>query len=420
MELDQKIPYRIDLVDQVVEKHRLGRPLAGVTALLIQHQLGHNFVLAKALIDLGLDPKNLFWIDIPYTSNAILRKTLANLKIPPQNFFVHNFRVLDFYAPYQRQRINKVVKQFLENSPDKLIVLDDGAYFLESVTCFDHRIQDVAIIEQTTRGLIKIRENSALRYASTKIPIINVAGSSPKRNFEPPFIGMSVCAALEKKLASRFKNSHGERVLILGYGSIGKQVTRFVEEHLGFSIKKIHIHDPRLKSLSGVFDRYQRWDKGDFKIRFDLVIGCSGRSSFGIGDYVYLNDGAVLVSASSGSVELSRREFIELADVSDIDDIWIDRKSLNERNIHSDIHIRFPQREVVFFNAGFPANFDGRLNCVPTHYIQPTVAMMVWASIQAINVKETGLILLDNSFCNWLDTEFRKILGKDVKILENY
>jgi len=58
------------------------------------------------------------------------------------------------------------------------------------------------------------------------------------------------------------------------------------------------------------------WNRSDLTTRFGVVVGCSGRSSFAIGDYVYLADKAVLASASSGSVELSRQDFIDLADMS--------------------------------------------------------------------------------------------------------
>jgi hypothetical protein len=144
------------------------------------------------------------------------------------------------------------------------------------------------------------------------------------------------------------------------------------------------------------------------------VIGCSGRASFTIHDYVYLVDGAVLASASSGSVELSREDFIELADSSKIDDIKILRRGLDEQDVHSDLRFRLVDREVTFLNGGFPVNFDGRVNCVPVRYMQPTATMMVSASVQAISCSAKGLVELDPSFCAWLDQEFRTELGYDA------
>ena len=79
------------------------------------------------------------------------------------------------------------------------------------------------------------------------------------------------------------------------------------------------------------------WIRGDRSFRFRLVIGCSGRASFRIGDYVLLEDGAYLASATSGTVELSREDFIELAEANPHDDIWIVRDGLDETALHSDL-----------------------------------------------------------------------------------
>jgi hypothetical protein len=121
-----------------------------------------------------------------------------------------------------------------------------------------------------------------------------------------------------------------------------------------------------------------------------------------------------LASASSGSVELSREDFIELADSSKIDDIKILRRELDEEDIHSDLRFRMVDREVTFLNGGFPVNFDGRINCVPTRYMQPTATMMVSASVQAISSSAKGVVELDPDFCTWIDREFRAELGDDA------
>jgi hypothetical protein len=55
----------------------------------------------------------------------------------------------------------------------------------------------------------------------------------------------------------------------------------------------------------------------------------------------------------------------------------------------------------------FPVNFDGRVNCVPAHYIQPTPTMMCAAAVQAVRSTRKGLLPLDPAFGRWLDAEFR-------------
>jgi hypothetical protein len=88
------------------------------------------------------------------------------------------------------------------------------------------------------------------------------------------------------------------------------------------------------------------------------------------------------------------------------------------RVIHSDIPVHFPGRNVTFVNGGFPVIFSGKINCVPAKYIQPTVAMMVRAAIQAVETDRKGLIPLDEEFCKQLDKDFRNFLGEQATILD--
>src|SRR5262249_6663488 len=103
--------------------------------------------------------------------------------------------------------------------------------------------------------------------------------------------------------------------------------------------------------------------------------------SFHSGDYVFLEDGAVLASATSGTVELSREDSIELADAVPDDDILIDRTDLNEEHVHSELDFHFVDRDATFLNGGFPANFDGRVNCIPPTTSSRTPTMMCAAAV---------------------------------------
>ena len=414
-DIQQVIPEQQPIVQGLVDQFSGRKPFEGITALFIQHQLGNHVFQAKAFIDLGLDPKKLYWLDIPYTSNRIVRDALLDLGIPIDNFITHNMKLLDFYAIEQRSRVHDIVAKLLGIKPDNLLVLDDGAYFLESIMCFEADFPNLAIVEQTTRGLIKIEGNASLRHEALQVPIINVANSLPKNVLEPPFIGKAVCYALQRNLGSRYSGRHKSKCLILGYGNIGRKVSQFVWEQLGFQTENIYIFDPAYKEAHT--HPFEVWDRKDLNSRFDLVIGCSGRASFDVGDFIFLNDGAVLASASSGSVELSRRKFIELAMHSD-GDIRIDRSALDENDIHSDIPIHFPNRDVTFLNGGFPVNFSGEINCIPAQYIQPTVALMVRAAIQAVETDQKGLVTLDDEYCKQIDLDFRHLLGDLSAILD--
>ena len=420
--IDQVIPRSLPLLDRYVAHQHDHQPLAGVTALLIQHQLGNHFPQAAALLKLGLKREQLIWVDVPYTSRPEVREAMMReLHLDKDCFHVHDFHVLDRYPPYQMRRVQSVLKDLLDRPPERLVVLDDGAYFIEAAACFIRQLPSVAVVEQTTRGLIKIEVSAVLNRYSRRLPIVNVARSRPKATLEPPFIGRAVCDLLSPHLHG-LPRGDGLRCLVLGFGAIGARVAQYLPERLGCRRSQVHVFDPdpkrqRLAQGSG----FPPWDRGDPAVLFNLVVGCSGRRSFTLDDRDHLADGAILASASSGTVELSRQDFIELAHVSELDDISVEQVNADQ-GVHSDLRIRLLDREVTFVNGGFPVNFNGTINCIPGRYIQPTPAMMVAATVQAAALLETpctGIIDLEPEFCDWIDREFRAELGDEAVLLDD-
>lgn len=415
-DINDEIPRRFPILDRWLERAAPSKPLAGVTVLNIQHQLGNQVPQTCALLELGVAPDDVYWIDIPYSATPAVREVLLHLGIPRENFVVSDFRILGKYAPFQRKRVLQFLLNLLESPPERLVVLDDGSYMLEALVTVRRRLPFVAIVEQTTRGLIKIEDSSALLEWSRRFPIINVARSKPKLALEPPFIGISVTTALERSLKTRINEGKG-CCLILGYGAIGRQVAAFLSETAGFARSDIYVRDVLVERMEeAVAGGFNPWTREPNR-RFTTVIGCSGRASFAVGDYVFLEDGATLASATSGTVELSREEFIELADASPDDDIWIERQGLDETNMHSNLDFHFVDRNATFVNGGFPVNFDGRINSIPPHYIQPTPTMMCAGAVQAATSNELGVVELDPEFSQWLDQEFRALLADEARWL---
>ena len=415
--ITDEIPRRLPLLDRWLERAAETRPLEGVTVLNIQHQLGNHVPQTTALMELGVSPSDIYWIEIPYSATPAVRAVLYGLGIPEENILVSDFRLLDDYARYQRARVQRFLRAFADDPPERVLVLDDGAYMLETLAAVRRPLPPITIVEQTTRGLIKMEDNRALARRARSLRIVNVARSRPKATLEPPFIGAAVTDALARRLGPLVDRTGRDRCLVLGYGVIGKQVAVFLAGRLGFaraSISVFDVNDERLREATA--DGFPAWTM-DEELRFSLVVGCSGRASFHAGDYVFLEDGAVLASATSGTVELSREDFIELADSVPDDDIRIERTGLDEGRVHSDLRFHFVDREATFVNGGFPINFDGRVNCVPPHYIQPTPTMMCAAAVQALSSTEPGLIELDPGFSAWVEREFRIELGDEAGLL---
>lgn len=424
-DLEDELGEPLPLVESFVGFVEGDRPLEGFRLLLVQHQLSNQAAMVGLLIRLGADPKDIHWLDIPYTSNKRVRDfTMAEHNVDPGNFRVcDDYRVLDPYPYYQHKRAVETVIALGQNSDKPLIVLDDGAYVLKALSAL-HPVRwpkPIGLVEQTTRGIIKIRESSAMRAVAQVVPLVDVAQSAPKVSLEPPFVAMAVCASLERTIRPMATGRNLRTALVLGYGSIGEQVATYLAAQFRIDKPLVFVHDPDPTRLELARRRgFSAWTRENLSQRFDFVIGCSGRSSFVLGDRQYLNDGALLASASSGAVELSRREFVELADASVLDDIEIRRDNLDERNLHANVEITLVDRSVTFANAGFPVNFDGGLNTIPLRYIQQTPVMMAAAAIQAcsaVKEKNSGLLELEHKYCSWVDTHFRDLLGKDAHYL---
>jgi S-adenosylhomocysteine hydrolase len=424
-DLDEDLGQALPLMERFLASMDGRRPLEGSRLLLIQHQLSNQVAMVDALIRLGVDPNDIHWLDIPYTSTRIVREhVVSQLDLDENKLRVcDDYRVLKPYANYQYKRAVKIVMELAESSEMPLLVLDDGAYVLKALSALypDRWPQPMGLIEQTTRGIIKIEKSAAMRAASYKLPLVDVAQSVPKRSLEPPFIAMAVCASLERAIRPLLKGRTLGSALVLGYGAIGEQVATYLTAQFGIDKKNAFVHDPDDDCANLAVRRgFKPWNPADLSQCFDLVIGCSGRASFALGDRVFLNDGALLASASSGTVELSRKEFVELADASDLDDIEILRDSLDERNLHANVDIRLVDRTVTFVNAGFPVNFDGGINTIPARYIQQTPVMMAAATVQlaeALRGRQTGRLELGKKHCSWVESNFRDLLGEDAHYL---
>jgi S-adenosylhomocysteine hydrolase len=405
---------KMPLVKIWVKKKKKHVKLNELTVLLIQHQFLNQIILVKALHKLGVPFENMLWLDIPYTSSKKIRAKLMKLGIPENNLFVSKYDVTLPYIDYQRARVQKLYAHLLETQPKSLLVLDDGAYFIEALSTFKKRLPNICIVEQTARGLIKISDNSTLKFLSRTLPIVDVATSNPKIRVEAPFIGISINSALHESLKNIKEDLQSWKCLVLGYGAVGSNVARFLKDSLTIQKKNTFVFDTEKKRITKARkEGYNIWDRNDFETRFNLVIGCSGRTSFKVGDAIYLENNSILVSASSGSSELSRQEFIELADSSQLDDIIFLKKGIRKKNVHMQLDFSILDKRVTFLNGGFPINFNGVQEGIPNRFIQATILMMLQGSVQAIKALEsnrTGIIKLHSGFCKKLCKEFSEEL----------
>lgn len=405
----ESVPDRLPLLDLFIDTFFLkATPLEGFGALLVQHQMGTIVPMVQALFALGLNERSVWWVDIPYSSNTRVRNHLIRAGIAASHFFPGSYSLETPYGPSQIARVaaglRLIDKSLRPTTP--LLVLDDGGYTLQALAERTVSLaRPVRIVEQTTRGVMHVRENEEVGNLTASVPVVNVAESLPKRILEGPCIGRSVWESLNRKLTLPSSASPRSQVLVLGLGTVGLAVIRALVRVAGLTPSSIwavdHAAEPRASARALGVEVSESVPESDrFKDDgFDLVIGCSGHSSFSPQDAHVLAKEATLVSASSGDEELSRNSFLAEAET-----IRVMRflPLTGEESPHDDIVLSLNGKILTFLNSGFPINFDGRVNSVPPKYMQATRICMVAGAIQAATAKQAGLQSLSQRYSEWV------------------
>ena len=408
-EVGESVPDHLPILDLFVENFfPQAKPLRGFGALLVQHQMGTIVPMVEALFTLGLSRQNVWWVDIPYSSNTRVRDCLLRMGIASSHFIPQTYS-LD--RPYGSGQVARVAvglqladKSLPPNTP--LLVLDDGAYVLQALAEGMAQVaRPIRIVEQTTRGIMHIRDNEKVRNLESNVAIINVAESAPKLLLEGPCIGRSVWESLNRKLSVPSFEFPRSRILVLGLGTVGLAVASALVRVAGFPPSSIwaadHAPGPRASARTlglRLCDRDPESERLESN-QFDIVIGCTGRSSFTPRDLHILANRATLVSTSSGDEELCRESFLAKADAIEI----IPQFPFNTPGSpHDDIVLTLKEKTLKFLNSGFPVNFDGHVNSVPPKYMQATRISMVAGAVQAAAAEETGLQPLRRFYNEWV------------------
>jgi S-adenosylhomocysteine hydrolase len=386
-----QIPESLPLLDRMRET--LPPPaFKGIDLLCIQHHLVTIVPLVKAFVTDGVEVQRIWHIDIPYSTIASVHEVLRTSLGHPSRM---SSLLTDPLADYTTTQLLRVVALLIElaerRESERLLVLDDGAYFVRAITALQsvghpagRAFNGSHVVEQTTRGHRFLSANQR-QLRDLDIRAVSVARCHTKMNFEGPFIGASVAAAVAE-YALRLAEVPA-RVAVLGFGVVGEATASELRNN--FPDAQLIIVDSRAEArarASVAIPSATIVESVADASGYDLVVGCTGRNSFTIADRSTLASQALLASGSSAALEFDRAGFVELADAFADDDIEIlDRESTRARGIHAAIRIRFEGgREATIVNGGFPVNFDGERETLGIEMIQPTRCLMYAAAQQAV------------------------------------
>jgi S-adenosylhomocysteine hydrolase len=273
-------------------------PFAGLRTLIVLHALGNLRAFLRAMMLKGLEP------------------ALTTVFVKPYDYG-EKPQVLAWLAErgFSVCQVDEIGTDFLagieaEMPALPILVVEDGGYFASAMHALMPSLLSrvIGTVEQTSRGIAKLREAVVEDLARIAVPVVSVPDSTLKKGFEPPFIAAGIVRTLHNLLSRDL----GEmKVLVLGYGVIGKALV----ERLLDAGAEITVFDPKLRHDPASL--YARFDVALDPIAAapdkDLIIGASGRQSVTPEVIDAASAGTYFASASSDQHEIAVGYFEEIA-----------------------------------------------------------------------------------------------------------
>ena len=321
---------------------RTKSPLAGNRVLMVLHFLRDMLPFFEAAVALGLEPRNAVAFYKPYWYP---QRDGVTEWLTARGCEVRHIDQLNGYLAGLNSRNAEDIGQVL--------VIEDGGYIAALMHDKFARLCGTTIgaVEQTTRGITNMRR--WLRSAdgrSLSFPIISVAGSSLKAEFEPPYIADAVVRNLKRMLPD--VALRGKPAAVLGFGTIG----RALAEKLRDEGVLVTVFDARQESmLQAEQDSFTGEESGPAAARGKrFVFGASGQCSVDAEVIAALSHDTYVVSASSDQYEIDMRELEQLKT-----DSGPVKGQGDGESIGTDYVLPADARRVHVIANGYPINFWG-------------------------------------------------------------
>ena len=341
-------PRRLPLIERLTQLFD-DLNLENTLVISVQHLCSTTEVLFDALLDLNLDPENLYVVGKCYSTNpevlVRLRKKGINALFSSSSF---NCSV-PFDVDFDRN-VDEMIKQVISSNDlfsfERIIILDDGGHLLERAHALLPKGLPVVGIEQTSSGFNRMKDKNL------PFPVINLARSWLKLEYESPIIISLVLRKLKEKIDQL--DSSVNKVLLIGFGVLGQKIYEILKD----------------RYLISIFDSVPEKSTiapNEFKTRlgeFDLIIGCTGSTSLKFKDFRYLKKPVILASISSSDREFESFKFRKLSPV---------------KNCHNHVMVD----GVTLLNCGFPITFDEDYDSIDTDDFQLTRALILASVYQA-------------------------------------
>jgi hypothetical protein len=389
----------------------------------LQHLLGSTATLIDTVVRGRITPSGVFLLGKPYSANRDVVKFLSDCRgyyVHPQSLEQPLGRPNDDQMDDRIKSVLNSCRRWLGERGDaagpgnRMLLIDDGGRAIRMLHTAEY--EDIcgrfACVEQTRAGI------RAIEDIDLRIPVVNVAESWVKLEHESPMIAESVNCELIRQLVA-MENAciqTGHTALIIGYGAIGRAVSR----ELTRQGRDVFVYEPDAsRRASAEKEGFPLYDNlHEALAQGGLIVGCTGRAVLNYSDYDRIADGAILVSASSADIEFRGWQLRPQAVPLGRPQSWRNAgSSLNDgAPRETDTHpcfclymIRSKGRSFYLVNGGFPVNFTGEVDPIEPEKIQLTRGLLYCGAVQASRSFIPGLHKLDDAMQHVLFNEFNRL-----------
>lgn len=351
------------------------------------------FVEASKKLGLAIEKSYYFYKDYPYPKKE---EIIRYLKEQGAN--------VDSYT-----KINQYLELFAKNPlkyKKKILIIEDGGFIVPEILRNFSQLIDCVIgaVEQTTRGIVNAKKWEKEDTSNKiKFPLISVATSKLKREFEPPYIAGAVIDNIKKFLPNI--SFRGKKAGLLGFGAIGKKLAKWLKNE-GMNLT---IYDPndgrKLRAaLKGYTLAKSLRDVAKDK---DFVIGASGYNAINSEVISIISHGTYLISASSEQYEIDLDE-LKRRTSKDPEPLF----NYSQNRIGTTFCISPKEKKIFLLADGYPINFWGS-ESMPNEASDLILVLLLLSTIELVINKN-----LDDGINKKIVQKIAKHYGVAKKFLE--
>lgn len=350
-------------------------PFRNYILVIIQHFLRDLDPFVEAFQKLGAVPKDIILFCKPYPyphEEALMTHFEKREKVN-----VIKCEGLDVASSDIKKVFQKVLKRH-KSTGKKLLIIEDGGYFGPYI----HKRNKVDVytlcqgaVEQTTKGSREYQKVE--KKYGIKIPLMNVAKSDFKKNYEAPLIGRTVVRNIRSMLPE--KHLDRQKALVIGFGSIGREIAKCLYNCEGMKVIVAELRDTA--KLQEARDAKDFVEKAVSKITRRtvqdciLIIGTTGTRTINKNIIGYALHGTILASASSDRKEI---------EVNALED-WR-KKEMPIEVEGAIVGTKYKltiqnDKEILLLANGYPINFFAS-ESVPNESIDPILTTLFLSAVE--------------------------------------